>query len=339
MDAFLHFGKFESLVRKISEFEESYPTSVRTAQAQEYRLAGLFEKGRKIARDAFRATDDSGFNSHWSVAETNLQQFLALAVSRANYTELPGRSLREDVWVARILLGDEALFEEVQDRAGREKLSLLRLELAVDLERESVDTNLRRLVDFLDEFPEPAERERLERAAAVLYFRKGRQLAMNGELALARDYFEAQRAIADRDAAMLEDRFYSHLLEGDFRTLESLTAAAIEQSEPGGVEWIQAKLFDAFGSLNQTRTNEAAAVLDELIVAAETFKDDKPHDRLLINAVKWRIHLALSGGDPARAESLARWVQRSDCPKHYKLPFLRDHVGLLPTQPWEGGAR
>ena len=340
MDAFLQFGKFESLTRKLNEFAEGYPASARMAQVEQYQLAGLFEKGRKVARDAFRSTEDERFDAHWRVAQTNLQQFVQAAARFSDYTALPGRSLQDDVWVARLLLGEEAaLLAEVTDKAGQEQLTLLRLELAVDLERESVDANLERLEEFLSAFPEPAERERVEKAAAILHFRKGRQLALSGEAEQAREYFAAQRALEDQDVAMLEDRLYSLMLEADFKTLAALTTAVTASSSPGELEWMEGKLFDAFGAISQARTNEAVVVLDDVIGTAATFKDDKAQDRLLLNAVKWQIHLALASGDRTKAETLARWVQHSDCPKHYKFPFLKDHLSLLAEGPLEGGVR
>jgi hypothetical protein len=361
MDVFLFYGKFDSLVGKISEFETNYPSSVRLPVVQEYRLAGLVERAVKKSRDASRSKDDGQRNQHLQVASTNIQEFMSRvgAWPRTNYAALTNRSLREDVWVARLLSGDgdKALAEiPVQDVAGREKFNLLHLELNADLQRDEIDANLQRLAEFQKEFPSPINQMRVNKTAAELNFRKGRVLSLQAEAAekagdkqtaatnrsLASQYFGAQRLAqqivtvnetagitADQVLETREDFLYSFYLEKDYEHLSSLLSSMITESKPGDLNWILAKLYTGIylASQEPAQNDAAGKAFDEVL--ASGFKEEHHNDRLLTEAAKWRFHLYIQSSNYSQARELVRSVVNSQCRRDYRVAFSNQFSTVL----------
>jgi hypothetical protein len=361
LDAFLGYGKFDSLSRKADAFQTTFPSSPRIQAVREYGLANALDRGVKKFRDGSRSKDPRDRSAQWSVAQTNLQQFLARATTweTTNYIALPNRVLREDVWVAQLLsgAGDAALAQiPTNDVASREKFCLLRLELNTDMQRDEIDENLQRLASFQRQFPNPINVARGSKTAAALNFRKGRQLSLQaddaelaGDLSAAAaahssatQYFVIQRSLqrsvtVDTNAGitegdvleMREDVLYSYFLEKNYAQLSSLLAATIAASTPGDLNWILAKVYLGISLASQVppQTAAAEAALDEVLALG--FNEEHHHDRLLVNAAKWRVNLLLREGNSVQADALIKSVNNSLCRRDYRVAFSNEYFNLL----------
>jgi len=353
--ALFYFRKFEDIFPKIQAFRTAHPASARLDAVAEYQMAALFERGMKKTYEAVQTRDTNRFNARWTEGRANLEEFLSLASSfpTTNYSLFPKRKLKQDLWVARVTLGDEkAALQEIpmQDAAAREKFSLLRAQLYPKIQPDRFDENLQRLADFINQFPASESRPRIEYDMARLRFRAGEQLCKEavaaeqaGEAqtaaekrAAARRYFDLarpaqSRAVPDKAAGveasdicdLREDSLRSYYWEKDYAGLAARAASQVGLATPGDLDWTRGKVFHgiALSSQRPPKLSEAAAVLDEVL--ASGFSNDSEHNEAVIAAAKWRSYVALTSGDRAKAGEIVEWVQAGNCDKHLKADFLK----------------
>jgi len=358
IDCLFFFRKFEDIFPAIQSFQNSHPDSVHLGAVTEYKLAALFERGLKKTLEACRLKDETQFNRRWSEGKANLQQFLSLThtSSLTGYTILTNRSLREDVWAARFILGDgPTVLEELpgQDVASREKFGLLRILLYPKLQPDHPDENLRRMEDFLKDFPESRSRPKVKFEMANIALIEGERLVSearrtpDAEAAAAMktsaaSYLNTAWAIfngvaEDKEAGigageMRESRegllriFYA---KGDWENL-SAWAAQLLSNSPEEKEWLVIKLYFGAGLVRQQKLSEAAKVFDEVLSIG--FRNTPSYDGLLVAAAGWRISVAKQSGDETTVRQTVDLVQSSNCEDSIKRTFMKK-FGTLAIQP------
>jgi hypothetical protein len=272
---------------------------------------------------------------------------------------LPKRSLRYDLWAARIILGDgTAALEEIpgQDAASREKFSLLRALLYPKIQPGNAGENLQRMSDFLEEFPESRSRPRMEFEMADVALCEGERLAQQAEAASRAG--DAETATAKRDSAApylnrahelfsrVDEDQEAGIVEADVREsrVGMLRVFFAQEDWPSLAKWkdqlianspgekgrLVAKLYYGVGLVRQGKLTEAAGELDEVLAIG--FRNTPSYDGLLVSAAEWRIHVARLTGDEASARRVAQQVQSSDCVNSLKRTFLKQ-FGILIAQP------
>lgn len=363
IDVLFYFRKFDDLLPKIQSYWDQNPSSPRVAAVTEYYLAALFERGMKKTYQACQINDTNQFFARWAEGKADLEKFLAAASSSrvTNYSRLQKRSFAEDVWVARLTMGDEkALFAEIpiEDQAAREKVNFLRVQLYQKMQPNEVDRNLKMMADFVKDFPESQGRKRVEFDMASISFPRGEQLCKEADLAekagdsqaaarkreLASRYFETLRTVqsrADVDKAsgiepsdifdLRADLLYSYYLEKNDTVLASLTVSIINASEPGDLNWMVAKVYEGIRLASQTPPADAATkTFDEVL--AFGFRNKPDHDYYALLAVRWRSYLALRSGDRETVRGLYQRVEEAACAKNLKKSFLTSHAILAGSQ-------
>ena len=364
IDVLFYFRKFDEALPCIESFQRANPGAAQMGAVAEYRLASLFELGMKRTQEACLNTDTNKFNQRWAVGRSNLESFLAAAATfpGTNYTVIPKHVLKEDVWVARLTLGDEnATLAEVQtqDVASREKVALLRTRLYQRLQLEKTDQNIQMLGDFLKAFPDSKQRKRVEFDIAGLSFHRGKELAAeadaaeragdaktaNEKRATARGCFATQRTLqgavaVDKDLGIeasdvldaREDLLFGYALEKDFTTLTQLTATILANSTPGDLNWMMAKVHDGIVLANRTppKPAEANIIFDDLLKLGFNGRPD--HDRILITAARWRVNLAVKASDLTDARRVIQVVHDGVCVANMKADFLKDHAIYAETK-------
>jgi len=133
IDALFYYRRFDDITPKLQAFKDTYKNSTRSGAVDEYNMALLFERGMKKTYEAGILKDTNEFNQHWSIGRGNLVEFLSQAssFSKTNYQVLSNRTLKEEIWLARLTLGDEqALLKEIPAQtADRERMELLGIQL------------------------------------------------------------------------------------------------------------------------------------------------------------------------------------------------------------------
>ena len=364
IDTLFRYKGYERLLSRIHVFWSESPNSSRLATVIEYQMASLFEQGMKKAEEASIIGDSDRFDRRWAETRTNLQEFLALASAfgGSNYTVLPQRTLREDIWMARMTLGEEeAALEEVPilDTASREKFSLLRIRLYYTMQPEQTDRNLQMMKQFIEEFPLSKGRQRVEFDMASIGFHRGEAICMEAaateeagdveaaaELrAAAHRYFKParllqRRVVSDQESGLKasdirdlrEDLLCSYYWEKDFANLAAETSSLKESSTPGDLDWILARTFEGITLLQVSlaATDAAAEIFDEVMEINFNGKPD--HDRLVSVATLWRVSIALRVGDLEKVREIIHWVEASDCTENIKTGFLEDNQELVDPQ-------
>jgi tetratricopeptide (TPR) repeat protein len=357
IDVLFYLRRFEDIFPRIQAFQNEFPGSAHLNPVTEYRMAALFERGMKKAIETSNLKDPEQSKKRWAEATANLQEFLTLVESftGATYTIHPKRVLKEDVWSARIVLGDEtAALEEIplNDAAGREKLSLLRIYVYQKLQPDQVDKNLQMMSEFLQLFPATRSRPRVEFDMADIAFHQGERLAKEADEVeragdtpaaqekrlAARRYFEMgrplQSAVKEDKASGIEASDIRELQEGllcsyyweqDYDNLTTRTTSLLASSAPGDENWLRAKVFNGAALVRRAapQLDEAAATFDEVL--AFGFKNKSSHDRFIAMSARWRFYIALRIGDEKKARELVQWMQAADCTKNIKAAFLKDH--------------
>jgi hypothetical protein len=365
IDTLFKYRKFEQALPQIEKFQNDYPASPQLPVVAEYQLATLFERGMKKAIEASALKDQSQCSNRWTEAKANLGEFLpaASAFKSTNYVFLSNRILKEDVWVARMVLGDEqAAFAEIpaKDTNALERFSFLRFQLYVErLHPDRVDQNLKLMADYLEKYPASDDRARVEYIMAEFSFRKGKQLivaadaaeqsgktnGVAGMRATASQLFKQMRSLQSQvvtnktarieESDVLksrEDVLYSYYLEKNCDYLLSATSSMISESKPGDMNWIVAKLYNgiALTSLPAPKMTDGAAVLDDVL--AQGFKNNPHNDHYILSAAKWRIYIALKSGDKGKAEQLVLWVNGANCTKKDKAEFIKNYGAIAGLQ-------
>ena len=375
IDVLFYFRKFDEALPRIEAFQREHAGASQQSAVAEYRLATLFGRGMKLTDHACVQSDTNMFNQRWAEARANLEAFLADAVKLKGgaYKSVPKRVLKEDVWVARLTLGDEkAVLADIpaKDAEALEKASWLRVQLHQRLQPGNGVRHLQLIEEYLTAFPASKQRKRAEFDMAALNFHEGKELCLEAEKleaagsatlaatkrATAAGYFKKQRALqhgggigtaggtpgskvlsraGTNDGVTIEaqdildqrgDLLYGYALEKDFVTLTNLTSAIITNAVPGDVNWVMARAHDAIVLANQNppRPVEASAIFDELLAMGFTGKADR--DRQLITAARWRVHLAIKGGDTANVQRVMLLMQTNGCVANLKADFLKDYA-------------
>ncbi len=360
IDALFKARKFEEIFARMDAFQQRYPGSTHMAAVTEYRLASLFERGMKKAYEGAALTDATKSAARRAEAQANLVEFLALAVAggKSGYSNFPKRNLEEDIWAARLVLGDEAaLFAEVpaNDVARRERLNLVRLRVYKKLYAGQPDRLLELMRAFVGEFPGSTNRPKVEYELADLSFelaeRALAELRSSGNQSDAqatdkwdviRRHHALGREMADRllhqKPSLLEQQDYLHLCqdylnsfyaEAGYERLASEAEALLGQYEAGSLGWVMAKVYEGVVLVgrNPARLAEADAIFRQVLSLG--FRNKTSFDQWLSCAAKWRVYLALARGDHTEAEAVAKWVQAANCSTTLKQDFLRAYRALI----------
>lgn len=356
----LHFfRKFEELLPKARAFAKNHAGSTRIGSVKECLLAGLFDRGMKKTEEASRLNDAVIFNKRWPEGKGNLEEFLALVASTGitNYQLLPNRNMKQDIWVARLTLGDEnALWGEVpaSDVAAREQLSFHRVRLFQNLQKNETEKNIKLANEFIEQFPESVHRKRVEYELAEIALIGGERLVKPGRrvgdpttiperrtaatryLDLARELYGrvAEDPKADiSDADVQESRLAIvriNYANKDWAALSECVGRLTSEYPAQGKVWLHAKRYHAAGLVRQSKLTEAAKELDEVLAIG--FKGNPSFDGPLASVAGWRISVAQQLGDEETARRVARMVENSDCVGSVKRTFLTKYENLL-TQP------
>ena len=361
IDAMFYCRQFDELAPKVQSFQRGHGHSARSNVVAEYQLAGLFERGMKKTYEACLLKNTNEFNQHWTAGRGNLEEFLSLASSfgGTNYQGLPKRTLKEDVWLARMTLGDEqAVLNEIpaQATADRERVGLLGIQLYKHLQPGEVDQNLQRMGKFINTFPESKSHKRVEFDMANISFSRGEALSKEADAAeqsgdmntagskraQAHGYFNYTRTLQDQMVAdpasgieesdvldRQDDLLHSYFIEKDYNKVLSLATAMVQESTPGELKWIMGK--DYRGIIFQVQTppdfKRAASELDDVL--ALNFKNKADYDHHLLVAAKWRIYAANRSGDAVKAAQIVQWVQGANCTTNQKAAFMKNYSVFL----------
>lgn len=326
----------------------------------EYRLASLFERGMKKAFEGAVLSDPAKSAARWAEARANLGAFLSMARGKVVYTVLPKRDLEEEVWAARLALGDEAtLFAEVldDDKARRERLSLVRLRVYKKLYTEQADRLLELMHAFVREFPDSTDRPKVEYELADLGFKLAERAWLelrkssaqtNGvaseSWAVMLRYNKLGRDVAGRllhqKIALLEQQDYLHLCqdylnsfyaEGDYEQLAHEAESLLGRYETGSLGWVMRRVYDGvvLAGQNPARLAEADAVFEQVLSLG--FSGKSSSDQWISCAAKWRAYIALARGEWAAAQAVAKWVETAPCSKELKREFGEKYKLLTGT--------
>jgi hypothetical protein len=369
VDALYQSGQFEGRpgFTKVSAFLQAYPASSHTAAMREYELAAGLDRGMAHVYRA-STTDPANFRRSWSNAVEHLELFLShlRAFPGTEYSILRDRSLAEDLQVALAVLGQEpAALAEIPIRAPdrRERCGLVRVGLHLRLNPTAWEQNLQMLADYqaeLQTFPASDRRPRVEYDLARLALPIGEQLCnenagavpaeaqiAEAKHAAASRYFEAVRA-AQRHAAqaqwagiqsgerawLRQVSFATYYYEHDYAGMSAAAEAEMAQSAPGAVEWMRAKVFSGIALYRQApaQPDAAATALEEVL--AFGFRNQREHDLMILEAVVWRMQLALLADDHAKVRTLFDWVNQGPCEAPIKAAFLQDRQGFAVLAGW-----
>lgn len=371
IDALYRTGQFQDdkALPKIATFQATYPASARWAALTEYELAARLERG--MAR-IYKATiaEPRDYQERWTNGLAHLGQFLSRvkAFPASDYASLRDRSLAEDLQVAlAVLAGEPAALAEipVRDAERRERYGLVRVGLHQKLHPGAWERNLQMLAEFqaeLQTFPASVRRLRVEYDLARLAFSAGERLCQENAGALpsevqtvaakragASRYFETvrgleRRAIVDEragvdraDRARLRQVWYAtYHYEHDYDRLKAVAEAELAQATPGELDWLRAKLFSGIALYRQIPPHRDAgiAAFEELLAIG--FRNEHEHDVMILDAVGWRMQLALMAGDQAKVRQLFQWVKEGPCEAKGKANFLRDRKDYAALVAWEG---
>ncbi len=341
IDSLMFFRKFDEVLPKAEQFARQHANSPRAESVVEYQLASFYERGMKKLAEAaqLKSRDDTeGSAFRLREGEDNLGQFLKLAADREreNYQTLTDRDFQGEVVQTMTALGGEAEASKLVAPADREKsaLVLVRLHKKIDTD---ANANLRRMTNFLNDFPDSKFRSRilLDMAdvslneAQRLAFKEGRRDEAAPHLEMAHRLFSG--VVEDKEAGVLiadvqeaqEKMLMVYCQERDYASLSSWAAQLTTNAPVGSRMWLAAKLYDAYGLVYQKRLTEAATELEEIL--ATGFKGIPTSDGLLFSAAQWRIQVAKRTKDEATVRRIAKEVQDSGCYDSLKRKFASDY--------------
>ena len=352
IDALFYYRKFEELLPKIAEFQASHENSPRLPAVAEYQLAALYERGMKKVYEASILGDGDGFASRWLDGQSNLVDFLNLAVTlnQTNYQTLPNRKLPQEIVRALTALGNDKAVELVP-AVDKEATTFASLELYRKLQPKAVDDNLQRMTNFLNSFPKTVNHKRVLFAMADISFSKGEALSKAAEAAtLAGDsqtaaadhaqaeiYFGYTRSLqnalavdatAGIDAANVFNRqtdlLHTYCMERDYVKVVALAQTLATNSVPGSLTWRMAKVYWGMGLdvANPPDWRGAAAQLDAVLAGG--FNGNVYHDHWTLSAAEWRMAVARHLGETNKLAAIVEWVAGStNCVKNQQMVFLK----------------
>lgn len=344
IDALFFFRRFEEVLPKLDEFAARHTNSAKLPAVTEYQSAALYERGmKKLTESGFLRSrgDVAGAEKRLNEGQANLGQFLRLTAGGQadGYRTLTNRNAQTELVKAMTALGGEQEVLKMAGPAEREETALAILQLCIRTKPEAVDENLRRMTNFLNEFPhnKRAPRVRYEMAGAVL--ERGWRIhffdSKNFKRGAATPYFEKAQemfsgVVADKeagvsDADVMEARkeiMHIYYAKQDWSNLSNWVALNITNVPAGGKDWLGFKLYNAAGLACQRKSVEAAIELEEML--ATGFKGNPSYDGPLVSAAKWRIRVAKQMGDTATIQRMAELVEKSDCYGSLKRTFAKD---------------
>lgn len=346
IDGLFYFRKFEEIFPAIEAFRSAYPASGRLDAVAEYELAARFERGQKKIIEAAQLKGEKAAQRRVE-GGTDLTSFLLLAASHpaGDYAVLSSRSLQDDRWTARVILGEKAaILEEVSAGGGAdgERFHLLCALLYPKIQPEKADENLKVMADFREAFPESESWPRVELEMAGVALREGERLAMTSGSAEAKSYLDFTRewfgrVVADDDAGIevegiaeadvwdaREGMMRACFWQKDDGQLADWTEGALSIAEPGDKRWRQAKLFDALALIRQSRFAQADPLLGD--VADLGFTGQPGNDGVTLEAVRWLAFIALREDKPGAIRKLVRDVRNSECVENIKKPFVKEYA-------------
>jgi hypothetical protein len=349
MDSLMYFRKFDEVLPLTEQFARQHPDSPRVAAMAEYQLASLYERGMKKLAEAAQLKsqgDTNGAVNRLRAGEDNLGQYLQLAADgqRDSYEVLTARNLQEEVMQALTALGGEAEAQKLVTFAGQEKaaFALVRLHQKIDAD---ADANLRRMTNFLNDFPSSKYCPRVLydmadvalKEAQRLAYRERRRDEAAPHLAMAHRLFSS--VVEDKEAGVMaadvqearEQMLNIYLQEKDYASLSRLAAQLTNDTPVGSRTWLGARLYDAYGLVYQKKYDEAATELDEIL--ATGFKGVPTADGLLISAAQWRIQVAKHTKDETVSQRIAEQVQNSNCYDSLKRTFANDYKRFFAPKP------
>lgn len=265
--ALFQYRQFEELLPKTDNFAARHTDSEKLPAVTEYQSAALYERGmKKLTESGFLRSrgDLVGAEKRLKEGQANLGQFLKLSADRQGdgYQTLTNRNAQAELVKAMTALGGE---EEVLKMAGpqeREETVLAILQLCIKTKPEAVDENLRRMTNFLNEFPNNrrAPRVRYEMANATL--ERGWRIHFfdykNYERGTATPYFDKAQelfsgVVADNEAGVSEaDVMESrkHIMsiyyaKQDWSALSNWVAQNLTSLPAGEKDWLAFKLYYA----------------------------------------------------------------------------------------------
>ena len=340
IDVLFFYRNFEKLLPQVAEFSLKYGDSPRLSSMMEYQMAGLYERGMKNLRDATFTRGSKGDKNAADTAQrmqdgqNNLEQFLKLATDseRNGYQTLTNRDLATEVVKAMAALGGEDEALKLVPLAERENMALALVQLHNKNDTDA-DANLRRMANFLNDFPHSKYRSRVQYDMAGVSLNEAQRLAFTErQRDKAAPYLEqAHRlfsgVVEDKEAGVLaadvqeaQGKMLSvYCQERDYASLSRWAAQLMTNAPAGSRTWLAAKLYNAYGLVYQKRLDEAATELDEIL--ATGFKGIPTSDGLLISAAEWRIVVAKHTKDEATVQRIAQQVQDSKCYDSLKRTF------------------
>jgi len=354
IDTLFFYRNFEEIMPKIREFGNRYSNSPKHAAVAEYQMASLYERGMKKVYEACAYGDTNVFQTRYWDGRSNLVDYLNLvsSLNQANYHFLPTRSLKEEIRKAKIALGSDNDVEAQISGADGERMAFLSVQLHQKLQPGDEDDNLRRMTNFLSNFPDTKYRQRVSFDMAGVALNRGVDIIVEAEherdpliaaekRAAAVSYFDRTRglysAVQENKEAGISEADVQNSREGilrayymqdDWAGLSNWANHMVTNSTVGEKEWLAAKLYDAAGLIHQKRMAEAANELDEIL--ATGFKGNPSYDGLLASAASWRINVARLTHDEVSAWRVAQQVQNSDCYDSIKRTFVKRFQQYLP---------
>jgi hypothetical protein len=203
IDGLFFYRKFEEIFSAIETFRKEHPASAHRGAVTECEMAARFERGLKMTLEAVKFQNTQS-DERRAEGVADLGRFLSLAATRSadNYTVLSKRDLRQELWTARVILGEEqAALKKIpaEDASGREELRLLRVHLYPKIRPDQAEANLQRMRDFLEDFPKSPARPRVEIDMAGVALNEGIRLVnFVGDPVKATPYFDLARGIFNR---------------------------------------------------------------------------------------------------------------------------------------------
>ena len=338
IDSLFFYRKFEELPVRVAAYQDNHPDSDRLLAVAEYQMATLCERGIKQLTDA-ALSKGSDITNRQTEGRDNLTDFLnmAVALDATNYTSLSGRKLTDDIVKAETALGQEKGIMQSLPAADKEGSTFRNLELHCKLQPKAADDNLRRMTNFLNDFPKTKYRERVRydmadvalNEAQRLAFQERRRDAAAPYLEQAHNLFS--RVVEDKEGGVLdadvqearEKMLLVYCQERDYTSLSHWAAQLTTNAPVGSRMWLGAKLYGAYALVYQQKLTEAAKELDEIL--ATGFKGIPTSDGLLISAAEWRIQVAKHTKDDAMVRRIAEQVQSSVCYDSIKRTFASDY--------------
>lgn len=346
IDGLFYFRKFEKIPPAIEAFRAEHPGSRKLGALIDYELATHFERGLKKTLEGVQSEGEKA-DDRLADGRDSLERFLSAveAKSVGQYTSLLKRSLRDDQWTARVILGEEgAIMDEIADSDPEieEDFRLLCALLFPRIRPDQADENLEYIARFRADFPGSKGWPRVELEMAGIALREGERVVQVSGQDAAKGYFDFSRewygrVVQDGDSGVdaegvaepdvwdaREGMLRVSFWQKDYAALSTWIDYFIAMTEPGEKRWRQAKFFDALADVWQGKLSEASPTLDEVLAAG--FTGHPGHDGVTIEAMRWRVFAAMRSGDQSGVQTLIQMVRESECEESIKAPFLEEYA-------------